>query len=162
MAFYQGFLIRTEQSAWYGAQPYHLHVTGTLHATLSTEVERDKAHLQQFGLKFGLRVGDAQQVEELIVAGTRFEESTEVSNDLTAVFGAPRGDRWAGFVTGKPLPAKYPVGNVVQLPVSLRLTEVRQLPQFVPVVVRYNNEFSFAASFLHGLWFLPAPPAKVA
>ena len=57
--------------------------------------------------------------------------------------------------------AKYAATNVAQFPVSLRLTDVRQLPQLVPVVVRYDNTMSFAASFLHGLWYLPAPPAKV-
>ena len=161
MAFFVGFLVRTELSAWHGPEPFTLSVKGTLYATLSSDLRRDKRHLQQLGLKFGLRIGTAQTVQELTVAGRRLRERTEVSNDLQAVFGGPPSDRWAGFVTGKPVTAKYAATNVAQFPVSLRLTDVRQLPQLVPVVVRYDNTMSFAASFLHGLWYLPAPPAKV-
>jgi len=161
MAFFVGFLVRTELSAWHGPEPFTLQVKGTLYATLSSDLQRDRRHLRQFGLKFGLRIGSAQKVQELAVGGRRLKEQTPVSNDLQAVFGGPPSDRWAGFVTGKPVTPKYAAANVVQFPVSLRLTDVRQVPQLVPVVVRYDNRMSFAASFLHGLWYLPPPPAKV-
>jgi hypothetical protein len=161
MPFFLGFLLNVDHTEWYGPEPYHLFATGSMHATLPVNAEADRQTLTRLGLKVGLLIGRRQRVEDLRIAGVPYAPDTEVTNDLATVFGTPRLQQWAGLISRQPPAAKYPVSNVVQYGVELRLSGVRQLPQLVPFVVRYANDFSFAASHLAGLWVLPPPERRV-
>ena len=161
MPFFLGFLLNVDHSEWYGPEPYHLFASGAMRATLPVNGDADRQTLQKLGLKVGLLIGRDQRVEDFRIAGIEYAPDTEVTNDLASVFGSPAHQQWAGLISRQPAEAKYPANNVVQYGVELRLANVRSLPQLVPFVVRYANEFSFAASYLAGLWVLPHPERRV-
>ena len=160
MPFFLGFLLNVDHTEWYGPEPHQLFASGAMHATLPVNAAADRQTLQRLGLKVGILIGRDQRVEDFRIAGVEYAPDTEVTNDLVTVFGSPAHQQWAGLISRQPLTAKYPAQNVVQYGVELRLAGVRQLPQLVPFVVRYANEFSFAASYLAGLWVLP-PPERI-
>jgi hypothetical protein len=143
-----------------------------LKTTLSGPSGRNRARkayllaVKDNGFKIGVKVKQGQQVT-LSFRGYRgwitLTQNVNVTNDLTATFGADPQDQWIGLVP--------PVGAVRRPAVqkglhlcykyTMTVTAVGPTPQLVPVVVTYGGQASFASHYLLDVRIFTVEPAKI-
>lgn len=135
----QGFRLKTTRlSLSGGVLTKESRVSFTFNRARFTErfAKNTLAALLQQGGKVGFRIGRAQRIKSLEVAGMKLAPSAKVSKQFQQSFGAAPQEKWVGFPTvGKPV--LLGVGFKTRLKITFR-PRTKAGFQLVPIVLAFG------------------------
>lgn len=137
----QGFRLRTTRlSLSRGVLTKESRVSFTFNRARFTErfAKQALTGLLRQGGKVGFRIGRAQRIKSLEVAGMKLAPSAQVSAEFRRSFGAGPQERWVGFPTvGKPV--LLGVGFETKLKITFK-PRAKAGFQLVPVVLAFGDQ----------------------
>ena len=137
----QGFRLKTTRLRLSGSVlTKESRVSFTFNRARFTErfAKKTLAALLQQGGKVGFRIGRAQRIKSLEVAGMRLAPSAKVSKQFQQSFGASPQEKWVGFPTvGKPV--LLGLGFKTTLKITFR-PRAKAGFQLVPIVLAFGSQ----------------------
>jgi hypothetical protein len=137
----QGFRLKTTRLSFSrGVLTKESQVSFTFNRARFTErfAKKALAALLQQGGKVGFRIGRAQRIKSLEVAGMKLAPSAKVSKQFQQSFGAASQEKWVGFPSlGKPV--LLGIGFKTTLKITFR-PRTKAGFQLVPIVLAFGSQ----------------------